>query len=214
MSVLAKAGCLLVYTAVVGTAGVLFQGTFGADDQVQYFHLIVSSATAVTFQSFGYAGGTDNATVIPAGGFAPELSLFALVGADYVLANSDNGGHCGTTGPDPVTGNCDDPFLQTILAPGSYFVALSVDDNVPSTGNLLDGFKQTGHPGFTCAEGGQTGQFCDVTDALFRPRTGNWALDIAGATSVTPTTIPEPATWWPLLSCGLLGALRLRRRTG
>ena len=126
----------------------------------------------------------------------------------------DNGGHCGITGADPVTGNCDDLYLQTTLAPGSYYVALSVDDNVPATGNLLDGFKQTGNPGFTCAEGGLTGQFCDVTDALFRPRTGNWALDIAGATSVAPTSIPEPATLWPLLSCGLLGALRLRRKTG
>ncbi len=106
-------------------AGVLFQGTFGADDQVQYFHLTVNSATNITFQSFGYAGGTDNATVILSGGFAPELSLFALVGGDYVLANSDNGGHCGITGADLVTSNCDDPYLQTVLAPGSYYVALS-----------------------------------------------------------------------------------------
>lgn len=213
MSVIVKAGCLLVLTAAVGTAGILFQGTFGADDQVQYFHLTVNSTTAVTFQSFGYAGGTDSATVIPAGGFAPELSLFALVGADYVLANSDNGGHCGITGTDPVTGNCDDPYLQTVLAPGSYYVALSVYDNLPATGNLLDGFKQTGNPGFTCAEGGLTGQFCDVTTATFVPRTANWALDIAGATTVAPTSIPEPSTLWPLLSCGLLGALRLRRKT-
>jgi hypothetical protein len=213
VSVLAKAGFLLVLTAAAGAAGVLFQGTFTAEDQVAYFHLTVNSATTVTMQSFGYAGGTDNATVIPAGGFAPDLSIFALVGADYVLANSDNGGHCGITGTDPVTGNCDDPYLQAILAPGSYFVALSVWDNSPATGNLADGFKQTGNPGFTCSENGLTGQFCDVTDALLRTRTGNWALDIAGASSVVPASVPEPATWWPLLSCGLMCALRLRRKS-
>jgi hypothetical protein len=213
VSVTAKAGCLLVFTAAVGMAGILFQGTFAADDQVDYFRLTANSATTITIQSFGYAGGTDNATVIPAGGFAPELSVFAPLGADYVLSNSDNGGHCGATGTDPVTGNCDDPYLQTTLAPGSYIVALSVWDNVPVTGNLADGFKQAGNPGFTCAEGGLTGQFCDVTDAFFRPRTGNWALDIAGASSVVPTSVPEPATWWPLLSGGLLGALRLRRKS-
>lgn len=118
------------------------------------------------------------------------------------------------TGTDPVTGSCEDPSLQTVLAPGSYFVALSVWDNVPFTGNLANGFKQAGNPGFTCAEGGLSGQFCDVGTALFTPRTGDWGLDIAGASSVAPTSIPEPATWWPLLSGGLHGALRLRRKTG
>jgi hypothetical protein len=48
--------------------------------------------------------------------------------------------------------------------------------------SLADGFTQTGNPGFTCAEGGQNGQFCDVTDGLFSTRTANFALAITGTT--------------------------------
>jgi hypothetical protein len=113
---------------------------------------------------------------------------------------------------DLVTGNCDDPLLQTFLPVGTYFLGLSVWDNVPLTGTLSDGYTQTGNPGFTCAEGGLSGQFCDTTDALFRSRTGKWAFAFTGVDSVTELgAAPEPATSLLILPVIFLGAM-LRRR--
>src|SRR5579864_9463270 len=93
---------------------VLFSGLFSTDDQVELFRFDLDSAGPVTIQSYGYAGGTVNSTAIQAGGFAPDATVFALVGRDYVQSTSDNGGHCGITQQDPVTGNRDDVYLQTL----------------------------------------------------------------------------------------------------
>jgi hypothetical protein len=208
--VLGKVAALLsIMTIASPAATILFQGTFSTDDQVELLQFTLNSDSVVTIQSYGYGGGTANATIIPAGGFAPNVTIFTLLGTDYVQATSDTGGHCGTTQTDPVTGNCDDPYIQTLLSAGTYYLGLSVYDNLPSTGNLADGYQQTGNPGFTCAEGGLTGQFCDVTDALFRPRTGNWALTIEGADGTS--AVPEPSTLW--LAGTLIGALLLRRKS-
>jgi hypothetical protein len=209
---LAKAVILLALTTAADAAGFLFVGTFPTDDQVQLFRFTVNTAAVVTLQSYGYAGGVVNSTTIPAGGLVPYAMVFSLVGSDYVQSLSDNGGHCPTTQQDSVTHNCDDPFIQATLAAGVYYLALSVWDNVASTGSLADGFRQTGNPGFTCAEGSVSGQFCDVTDAFYRPRTGDWAFAFTGMDSVTAQSTPEPSTWWPTLSGGLLGALVLRRK--
>lgn len=204
---------LLGLTTAASASTFLFQGTFSTDDQVEIFDFTVSATTVVTIQSYGYAGGVVDSTTIAAGGFAPYAMVFALVGSDYVESISDNGGHCAVTQQDPVTGNCDDPYIQTVLPAGNYYLALSVWDNVASTGFLADGFTQTGNPGFTCAEASLSGEFCDVTDALYRPRTGNWALAFTGVDTVADTGVPEPSTWWPVLSGGLLGALRRRRKS-
>jgi hypothetical protein len=156
---LAKVIVLVVLTTAANAATFLFQGTFSTDDQVEMFHFTLLADTTVTLQSYGYAGGVVNSTTIAAGGLAPYAVVFALVGSDYIESTADNGGHCPVTQQDPVTGNCDDPYIQTVLAAGDYYLALSVWDNVALTGSLADGFKQTGNPGFTCAEGGQSGQF-------------------------------------------------------
>ena len=212
LGVLGRPVCALVITAAAGMASpLLLQGTFPADDDVALFRFTLSAPGVVTLQSYGYAGGVANSTTIPAGGFAPDVTIFAQVGSDYVESTSDNGGHCGITGTDPVTGNCDDPYIQSTFAAGTYYLALSVYDNLPVDGFLADGFKQGGNPGFTCAEGGLSGQFCDVTDALFRTRTGNWAFTIAGVTSITSLVIPEPSTGWLITAAGLLGLLWRRK---
>jgi len=213
VTALGKAIMLAAISAVAGTAGTLsFEGTFSTDDQVNLFQLTLNSTTLVTIQSYGYAGGVMDSTVVPAGGFAPDFTLFALVGSDYQEAASDNGGHCGITSADPVTGNCDDPYIQTTLNAGTYYLGLSVWDNVPLTGFLADGYTQTGNAGFTCAEGGVSGQFCDVTDALYSSRTGNWAVSFTEFSDVTNESAPEPSTWWLTLPAGLAGALFRRRR--
>ncbi len=209
-----KTAFLLVIAATASMASTVFsQGIFPADDYVDLYQFTLNASGVVTFQSYGYAGGVADSTTVPAGGFAPEATIFALVGTDYVEATSDNGGHCGTTGQDSVTGNCDDPYIQTTLDAGTYYLALSVQDNLTVDGFLADGFNQAGNPGFTCAEGGMTGQFCDVTDALFVPRTGNFAFTFSGASSLTNVNTPEPATGWSVLPGILLGALTLRRKS-
>jgi len=212
LGILERVVCSLALTVAAGTASpILLQGTFPADDGVALFQFTLSTPGIVTVQSYGYAGGVANATTIPAGGFAPDVTIFSQLGSDFVESISDNGGHCGITQTDPVTGNCDDPYIQTTFAAGTYYLALSVYDNLPVDGFLADGFKQVGNPGFTCAEGGLSGQFCDVTDALFRPRTGNWTFTIDGATTITSVTTPEPSMEWLIPAAGLLGILWRRK---
>jgi len=212
---LRKTFVLVCLTAGVAFGGPisLFQGTFATDDQVELFSFSLSATTLVTLQSFGYAGGTVGPTTIAAGGFAPNVALFVLVGSDYVpVNNSYPGGPCPPANVDPVSGNCEDPYINIPLGAGSYFLGLSVADNLP-LGNLADGYKQTGNPGFTCAEGGVSGNFCDVTDPLYLSRTGNWAFAFTGAGTVTDVSTPEPSSSGLMLSSCLLGALLLGRKS-
>jgi hypothetical protein len=190
---------------------ILYKGTFAADDDEVQFTINVVESELVTIRSWGYAGGTvptsPSPTVVAAGGFAPNAILFDPSGNEIA---SDAGGHCGITGADPVTGNCDDPYIQETLGPGSYTLALVEYDNEPNDSSLADGFVQTGNPGFTCAEFGLTGNFCDVTTALGTLRDGNYAVSVTTAGVVAT---PEPTTI--SLSC-LAGcfyaALFFRRR--
>ena len=183
---------LLAWAAAPCAAGtVLYQGTFPNDANVFLTGFSVNATEQVIIQSYGYAGGTvptsPDPVSVAAGGFAPNAILFDGSGVEIA---SDNGGHCGITGRDPATGNCDDPYLQQVLGPGNYTLALLVWDNVPNDGLLADGFKQDGNPGFTCAEFGATGSFCDVTSALGVSRTGSYAV----ALTLPNAAAPEPST--------------------
>ena len=117
----------------------------GSTSKIETFRFTLNATGVVTLQSYGYAGGVVNATTIPAGGFAPFAVIFAPLGGDWVQSTIDNGGHCGVTLADPVTGNCDDPYVRTTLSAGTYDLVLSVWDNVPQFGTLADGYKQTGN---------------------------------------------------------------------
>jgi hypothetical protein len=205
-SVLALLICPLACMAAEPT---LFQGTFGQDDQVELFSFTSDGSTDITIQSYGYAGGTVNSTDIAEGGFAPDATIFDGSGNEQI---TDTGSHCPPTGVDSVTGNCDDPYIDQVLTAGTYTLALTVYDNVSYDGTLADGFKQDGNPGFTCAEDGLTGEFCDVTSA-YQERTGNWAISIGGASAVSDITsaTPEPATL-PLMLGGALAVITLYRR--
>jgi hypothetical protein len=186
-------------------ATVLFQGSFAADDQVALFYITANTSEAITIQTDSYAGGTVNSTIIPAGGFAPTAFLFDNLGDVLTLTN----GSCGQVGADPTTGNCDDLYFQDTLGPGTFTLALAVLNNTPVGTSVADGFVEDGDPGFTCVAAGTSGSFCDLTTALGTSRTGNFAVAITGADSVTT---PEPGSMLLLLAGGALIAL-LRRHS-
>jgi hypothetical protein len=198
-------GTLLLSLAVApGFATALFQGNFATDDQVALFNITANAPETLTIETYSYAGGTVNATVIPAGGFAPTAFLFDNIGDVFTLSN----GSCSQVGTDPTSGNCNDLFFQDVLGPGTFTLALAVYNNSPVDTSVADGFVEDGDPGFTCVEAGTSGSFCDLTTALGTSRTGNFAVSITGADSVV--NLPEPGTVLLLLAGGALIALRRR----
>lgn len=205
--------CLLLLTLVAAPSfatTTLFTGTLGTDNQVALFDITANISETITIQTYSYAGGTVNSTIIPAGGFAPTAFLFDNLGDVLTLT----AGNSSQVAQDPTTFNYDDLYFQNTLGPGSYTLALAVDDNSPVDTLASDGFVQDGNPGFTCQEAAGSGNFCDVTTAfpLDNVRTGNYAISIAGADSVLPiTSTPEPGSMLLLLTGCALTALLLRR---
>jgi hypothetical protein len=200
-------GFLLFSLAVApGLTTSLFQGTFATDNQVALVNFTANTSETIVIKTYSYAGGTVNSTVIPTGGFAPTAFLFDNLGNILTLTN----GTCGQVGQDPTTLNCDDLYFQDTLGPGTFTLALAVDDNTPVDTSVADGFIQDGNPGFTCQEAGTSGSFCDLTTALGTSRTGDYAISITGADSATQLGVPEPDSMLLLLSSGALIAL-LRR---
>jgi len=198
---------ILACAAAPAAAGtVVFQGTFGLDDQVQEFLFTISAPATVTLETFGYAGGTVGATTILPGGFDPTLALFLPPTNDAVLSSP-----CGPdSATDPNSHACEDAFFQQSLLPGSYIVALMVNDNTP-LGGPDGGFANDGNPGFSCVDAGDLpGAFCDVGSGLGEPRSGQWALAIESADSAIE--LPEPGAL-SLAGIGMaLAGLLARRR--
>jgi hypothetical protein len=201
---------------VVIAANFSFTGSFANDNDVQFFNFSVGAPSTIILETFSYAGGTNAAgTVIPAGGFDPNLSVFDTTGL-LIGVNGDGAG----VPVDPVTGNAFDALLQFIstLSPGTYRVALTQYDNSANGPTLADGFHEDGNPIFTgamfgCGDGIL---FCDASPAI---RTNQWALDIlnvasadeVGAATPLPAALPLFATG--LGALGLLGWRRIRKNT-
>ena len=192
-----------------------FQGTFLTDDQVQLFDFTLLNPGTVTFQTWGYGGGTNAAgTLIPPDGFESLLTWFGADGS--YINNSDS---CGAG--NSYQGVCLDASGQAVLVAGTYTLALTQVGNFANcqagfAGDLGCGFIQentgdyTPGPGFT--DNPACPAFCGTQGTQ---EDGNWAVDILGVTSATevgvPTT-PEPSTW--VLSMGgvVLLLVALRRR--
>jgi hypothetical protein len=191
-----------------GASTLVLEGTLSLDNQIASVLFTTNSTEVVTVQSYGYAGGTVNSTVISEGGFDPGAFIFDNTGqliADY------SGSGC-MTGADAVTGNCADPYIQQSFAPGQYTLVLTVANNFPNDTSLADGFQQDGAGSYTCAPYGETGNFCDVSTATGTPRNGDWAVAITGADSASLPGAPEPAGFYLLAISGAALALRKRRR--
>ena len=91
-------GTLLLNLAIVtGFAAPLslFQGSFATDDQVALFNVTANTSEAITIETYSYAGGTVDSTLIPAGG---SRVPFDNLGDVQVLTN----GTCSQVGQDPV----------------------------------------------------------------------------------------------------------------
>jgi hypothetical protein len=185
-----------------------FGGTFSADDSVQLFNFTLTSTETVTFQTFGYGGGTNAADqIIPAGGFESLLTWFGPDGS--VIGNSAPYG-CGAG--HVYLFDCLDAYANPTLPAGAYTLALTVYDNAAvgdgNPGDLALGFVDQGQPNFTAV--GSCTQFCDSNE---NQDDGNWAVDILGVKSASlVSTTPEPVTM--LLAGGglaLIGLAKFRR---
>jgi hypothetical protein len=201
---------LAIFGGLASANNFSFTGTTNTDDQLQSFFFTLSGSGTVVMQTFGYAGGTNQAGMpIPEGGFDPFLALFDSSG--NLLDENDNNPSATV---DPITGAAFDSFLSDSLSAGTYELILSQSGNVPVDTLLSDGYTQTGSPNYTAANGCTNGIFCDGTAAN---RTGNWAVDIDNVNSATETgtttTVPEPSTLIGLGLCvGFAGMMIFRRR--
>ena len=203
---------------VAGASSFSFTGTFTQDDQLELFQFTAPSAS-VTLRTWGYAGGTNAASIgIAPGGFDPILSLFdateGLVSSSPFIADNDNGAGVAF---DPVTGNGFDALLSlTSLNIGkTYVLVLSQSDNFANSSTYGDGFHEQGMGDFTPGLFGcGAASFCDSTPAA---RTGNWAVDIVGVgtaqdiTNGPVTSAPEPGTSL-MFAAGIAGLALVRRR--
>jgi hypothetical protein len=167
--------------------GSSFSGSFFNDDQLATFVIDLPLAGDIIAQTLSYAGGINGSgKVIPAGGFAPVLTLFDGEGNDVF-------GNVGSSNACPLGGSfCWDAAFTYAGAPaGHYTLVLSQDGN-NAAGQLADGFSMSGQPHYTAQYAG----FPD--DARFTfiqvdgtRRTGAWALDLSAPGTVT--AVPEPS---------------------
>ncbi|HTB12451.1 MAG TPA: DVUA0089 family protein [Bryobacteraceae bacterium] len=198
--------CLLALLPLFSFASsVAFSGAFTQDDNMLEYEFTIAATSTVTLESFGYAGGTAGSTSVPAGGFAPVLSVFGAGSSGALtLLGFDDGGTapsaCDPRSVDPVSHLCLDPYLvMTSQNPGTYLVVLTENDNTPNGPDFAGGFNEQGNGNFT---GGP------FIDPFGNQRNGNFYFTISGADSAA--ALPEPSTV-SLLIAGL-GLLSFKRK--
>jgi hypothetical protein len=222
--------CLLAATAASLSAESLsFTGSLNTSEDVFTTTFTLTAADTVTFQTWGFGGGTNAAgQAISAGGFDPLVSLFngslatATMDTDSFgnpLADADNlsnppwsyVGNCPAAGTVAIgtANDCGDVFMQAALAAGTYTLVLTDANYIPAAifdnGALSEGFLDLTAGVF---------QTCDSNSNACITPNGNYAVDIVTAQPDLQTVIPEPSTL-PLLCIGfavLAGAKRFNPR--
>lgn len=163
-----------------------FNGEFISDSDQASFRLTLAEPETISILTGSYVTG----------GFAPDLSLFALNPPDPLLIGQDAGGiaggagnpGCGPRSISPTTGLCLDAYLvegaSGPLAAGQY-LAVVTDWTNPANGPFLsNGFANSGGAGVP-------GVF---TDPLGNVLNGNFSVSFSGADSVVPLSgVPEPS---------------------
>jgi hypothetical protein len=202
-----------------------FSGTFTTDSDIQVFEIdATGNSVNLTAQSFGYGGGTDltgtNVSVPPSsasgplGGFATELTLYDASGNFVATFHTFNG--CGYAQVNPNTGECLDAVVTATVAAGTYYLALTENDNATNGNNLFssgttvdptaftEGAALNPVTNFTVVEDGCAVSFCD---AFGNQMDGNYDIDIA-----VQDVVPEPGSFGLVGSVSLLGLFLIRRR--
>ena len=192
---------ILLGTAIlpVSASTISATGNFTNDNDVVRIAFTVPETVFVTFQTFGYGGGTNAAgQVILPGGFESMLHLFDQATGNVVGGPMLPGPDpvCGPRRPDPNRSNfCFDVFSQVTLDPGAYYLAVTQSPNTTAGTNLADGFIYDLDPNFA---GGFVGTFGFQGDS-------HWAADI--------TFSPEPDVALLIAPALLLIGLVRRRRS-
>jgi hypothetical protein len=216
LSASASAGPLdfLSYTGALSTPQSVLEATF-----------TLTTSDTVTFQTWGFGGGTNAAgAVISAGGFDPLIALFdgfgptatiVTDGSENPFADADNlfnppwsyVGNCPPAGTVAIgtDNDCGDDFMQVGLSAGTYTLLLSDANYIPNA--VYD--NGTLSEGFTDLTGGVF-QTCDpVSNACITP-SANYAVDIVSTQADLTTTTPEPGAL-SLLGFGLAGLATLKQ---
>ncbi len=202
-----------VLPVVASGSSASFTGTLASPESVFETTFTVLSSDTVTFQTWGFGGGTNAAgQVIPSGGFDPLIALFSgpvatatmyVDGSGNPLADADNllnppwsyVGNCPPAGTVAIgsDNDCGDDFMQVALAAGTYTLVLTDANYIPNAiydnGALSEGFTDLTAGVF---------QTCDPVSNACITTNGNYAVDIT-----TPSVLtPEPGALW-LMAAGL-----------
>ncbi len=205
--------CFLAVASCASAADISFTGTFTTDDQIQLIDFTLASPETVTFQTWGYGGGTNAADqVILPDGFESQLNWF---GSDGSFLGSSATCGSGNTYDDA----CLDAFGQASLDAGTYTLALTQSGNNANCpdgfpGDLGCGFSQQGNGDYTPITTDNAG--CPAFCGTFGTQEdGSWAVDILNVDSASlASSTPEPATIL-LAGCGIaLIGLTKRTRAG
>ena len=221
--------CLLTAgTVSLSAESLSYTGTLGSPESAFETTFTLTANDTVTFQTWGFGGGTNAASqAIPAGGFDPLISLFdgpvstatmAVDGLGNPLADSDalsNStwspvGNCPPAGTVTIgsTSECGDDYMQVSLLAGTYTLVLTdanyIPEAVDDNGLLSEGFIDLT---------GGVFQTCDAGSVNCISPNGNYAVDIVSDQPDLDTTVtPEPSTL-TLLSAGLAVLAGFRRST-
>lgn len=205
LSLLYMIGLGGVATSNAYAATFSFAGDFATHNDVNLFQFTLGNSSTVQLKSFGYAGGTDAAgAAIQRGGFDTMFFLYNSAGRQ-IAWNDDGGSIYYQYVNRDIDGRWGDSYLQAILDPGSYTLALVNFSNYPNEfyylGRLSAGFHNSGRP----------------FDAYSPVRTSHWAVDLANVDSVSVTAagsvslVPVPAAVW-LFGSGLIGLVGIARK--